>query len=1494
MATHAPEEEDVRCFDQSDSSLPPLPSDTDESNFLQVHTEEGNDRSALMEREMKRQLMDIESSFLPEPEAPQAQGAAQQGAKGMDDTYIFGGSPDNGGIQAEAVTQGAEDVYHEGGSGDVHREDGSAEERAEEVALPESPPTPADAYKTPGPGRIQDQEDNEDESLDESRLEDMSSVGPTPSSPAAAAAHRSRSRAAAPGAEEGPFIEITPDDASDQHTVHNVQSSPQSHRPTSSASTVKAPLDEQEGSGKTEEASSSLNNTLSSSSSGERKSVRKRPSFLGARFGSHRSSTSSAGHSDYSNDNAETLGTDFALQSGGAVPTMSARHSMGDLSRLPSLGSIASSVSGYSEGNTPDLEHRRSFMGNSRRNHNGLEPLDEEPARSASPDPETPRPVTAGSAGPTDTIISKHVQDIQVPDTVAREYRERHARSPDKKSASNSFAFSSRTKHNLTLKEQNSKIDKLSKENFDLKLKIHFLDQALQNRSDEGVKEMISKNVQLQTDLATEKKESQSLRRKNRELERKLKAQEEGLAAARTTGGSDDAKSTTSSHRDEMQEEITYLRECLQSSEVEIEKLREESLAKEVDKRRMAEYVRSMGEQRRGSEPGTGVEETVEMWKELLETETARREQADEDAQRLREEVRRLKNETASFSSNHNIRSSQVIRRSRTSYARTESGGSDGTNEVNGATVSSSTTLVSSLQHEIAELRSHLGAQTSMLTSRNKERERLQQEIEELKLSQRRGGGSVAGDSIFDRSISRANQRPASRVSGATRVTELSDAERDEYENKQNALRDELLELKMNFQDVDRELLAHVDRNEQLEAENNELKEERDLMTEDLQALQVERDEALAVLQDKDQECEELREEALTKIEELEQQLEQKEQELDRVFNDLDNRNEDFAALQQEMKTVSESVMQLEDDRVASERRIQVLEQEIEGANNELDTLDQRLHEANQKIERYEVQAEGTQNEISFLREEQEGDKLKIGDLESALNDAQQSLQDEKERFRELEQRIAEERRQREALDSQEKQQVQKQFDELNSQGSKAKEEVRRLRHELSSKAVEATQWKERLDDLENNLREALGSLDGTKSSLLKDVNKLQRDLENTMMELDHARTMLAEKDSTIRTRDNLLRETALNTEYLRETLEKERRARQQEKRAFDQDRRTETASRSTVDSLTKRCLELETLTQKDKRRIQKLDTQLQDQITERHNLLLEVWNRLSHLCGGDWISRNGLIAGDLPTQEVLLRNFPGFSKNVQLALKTVESIISSFKTNIKRTESDLWREYQDLQHTLDKRILRLDRLEQSVMGTRRAESRPSFSRTESISSNATATELARVKSDNVRLRTELNIQRQSTRPSPDPAAGASSFPSPPRPSRSASQSSPNSHRNSIAASLLRHHSSSAVEAMQQPSQPQQQQPSHIPAAPLQPSEQRWIHRLKELERRLKAEREARLIDRSGARKRLEEGKAENEELRLMLEREKERRSFAGGSERGLGSPVEFENEFER
>ncbi|KAL9116351.1 MAG: hypothetical protein Q9187_007125, partial [Circinaria calcarea] len=90
-----------------------------------------------------------------------------------------------------------------------------------------------------------------------------------------------------------------------------------------------------------------------------------------------------------------------------------------------------------------------------------------------------------------------------------------------------------------------------------------------------------------------------------------------------------------------------------------------------------------------------------------------------------------------------------------------------------------------------------------------------------------------------------------------------------------------------------------------------------------------------------------------------------------------------------------------------------------------------------------------------------------------------------------------------------------------------------------------------------------------------------------------------------------------------------------------------------------------------------------------------------------------------------------------------------------------------------------------------------------------------------------------------------------------------------LRAASTRHDSSAAAENLETSQ-------AVVHTQPIEPSEQRWIHRLRELERRLKAEREARLLDRSGARKRLEEGRAENEELRKRLELERVKREVFG------------------
>jgi predicted nucleic acid-binding Zn-ribbon protein len=1096
MAHDLSESDDVKSFDQPDADLPPLPGDGDDS-FLQHDFREGTahgDGSVLMDREMKRQLLDIESSFLPEASAlPEP----RQGQQGADDTYLFGGSPGTahspaGHAQSDADLQRVMASLEEmtkpkkkqpkklevrsgntptkPTSGDAHDPNSST--------LSDEPPTPADAYKTPAARRL-------DFGTDETPDAGASTSQTAPSSPSAEAALRNQSRS------------VVQDETAAQHAGWN--EADLSQRPTSSASTVKAPDFTQ-----LEDSSSLLSSDheLSMESianpqyNGSTPRSRKRPSFLQNRHSSQRSSVSSfTNRSDVSGDGASTasLGADYALQTGGAVPrSVPNRNSLG-LSRLPSLGSIASSMSGYSDSNP--WEKHRSISSNSLSGllhpDASLGRLDEEYPGTGTP-PETPRAPSVQPAAPTDTVIARHVQDIQVPDTIAREFRAKHSRSPNKGHMATPFT---RSKHNLTLKEQNSKIDKLSKENFDLKLKIHFLDQALQNRSDEGVKDMISKNVQLQTDLATEKKETQSLRKKIRDLERRLKAHEEGLAPTKEVGsGSEDGKSDRSSRQAELEEEIEFLRERLESTETIIEQWQQEALQKEADNRRMADYIKSMREKSPSGESASRDEE-INMLQDNVEAERARREQvetqwqqAEVESQSLRAEVQRLRDQNT-----HLLQQPVAINKAFSSTRRihqaltTRSHSTDGNERAPSTSIGTSGTLVDQLQNDNDKLQRDLHAQVSMLTSRNRENLRLREENEGLKLTIRRGdNGSVAGDSILERSISRNHMRSVSRASGGTRITQVSDSEREDLESKYATLRDELSQMKLSYKELDDQLNGHLDMLETAENKIAELEKEVEASTEDLQALSGERDEALEMLQDKEQECEELRQEALDTVVRLENELDQRQQERERLIIELENTTEDFNALQQEMKNVSESLLNLEDDRDASLQKIRNLEIELRDANQELGRQDKLLNDERLKTERLEVQVETCQGEIDFLREEQEGDKIKIGELESAYNNSQITIQDGRERLRDLEERIAEEQQQRDVLDNRSKQEAEKIINDLNSQLSKLKEDCRRLRKNFSGKEVEASTWKQRLDELELGLREALGNLNGTRASLFK------------------------------------------------------------------------------------------------------------------------------------------------------------------------------------------------------------------------------------------------------------------------------------------------------------------------------------------------------------------------------------------------------------------------
>lgn len=1224
-----------------------------------------------------------------------------------------------------------------------------------------------------------------------------------------------------------------------------------------------------------------------------------RPKFLRSRGTSQRSSVSSF-TTDAESDVTMGTGADYALQSGGALPSLSLSRSTSNiLSRTISLGSMASGIDDLHDSSaTPTPYSNLETLAESPRRTNGFHAEDD-----LLQTPKAKRNSTSLTA-PTDTVIARHVRNVHVPESLAKEYKSKSGLITPRKPSefgSVSGAGTHSSRHggkNLTLKEQQSTIERLSNENFDLKLKVMFLSDKLGKLSEEGIKNMISENVDLRTSLAVTNRDNKMLRRRVKELEKQLRDEDQRPGTAKS-GVSDEGSAAYDQDAQEREEELIYLRERNEEYVTVVERLQAENMKKEAEMRRMADVVKSLSE-RTGE--GFGQQDEVDVFKDLLEQETGRRDQAEEDNERLKEEIRHLKQDVTTLGGglHHTTNIYNISKKPAHRPVSPTRPTSSFSNAIDGAggSMSNASTLVddlrqknAQLEHENDELRREVGAQTSMLTSRNKERERLTQEIEDLKMAQRRGPAPSTVDSILERSASRAgvHERSQSRASAGTRLTGIvqEDPDREELEDQLAELRDKNNELKLVNQELRNEFesceqdfetteLARRD----LEGRLAALQDDYQVAMNDLMTFQTERDEALQNEAAIEANFAALQEEAQEAIDLLEADLDKRNGDVQRLQLDLDDQTENFAALQEEMRKMSDQLVQIEDEQDNKLRRIQQLEQDLSDATKELEEFEEKLLEANDKNNRLQVQQESSQGEIGFLREEQESDKIRIGDLEAALANTDQSLRDEKDRVRELDQRLATERRQREIVANREKEEVQQFVNELNREMSAAKDEAKRLRKNLTSREVEAAEWKERLQELENNLREALGDLNGTRSSILKSIAKLQQELDKTARELDSTKTSLREKELIIKQRDGLLESASLESRKLAEQLEKERQAHRNTKHQYETFQKTHQHVTRTVTSQDSRITELENAKAQDKRRIFQLEASFKEALTERNNLLLLLWTRLSSLCGTDWAHDNSLINGRaLPSLETVTTMLPGFSKNLLAAVKTIERMMAGLQNKIKDVEQNLWREYRTLEGHLEERTKKLNRLETVV---RNGVATGSLGAGEAQARMVRIEEAYRqLKVENHTLRTAAEVRQRTAYSTTGDAnadndAAGSGSPSPsvptgPRDKNRSSSRIPNPSRTSSRGGLVPSRpstsrapsshglSSDEMTLAETPEDGQAQQTSG--------ADKGWMLRLRDMEYKMKAEREARLLDRSEASRRLQKYEEENDKLREQLDR---------------------------
>ncbi len=445
--------------------------------------------------------------------------------------------------------------------------------------------------------------------------------------------------------------------------------------------------------------------------------------------------------------------------------------------------------------------------------------------------------------------------------------------------------------------------------------------------------------------------------------------------------------------------------------------------------------------------------------------------------------------------------------------------------------------LLDRLRRENSELRRENVAQTSMLTSRNREKDRLYQDIEDLRLQARRG--SSAGQTGLERAIAR--RRALSDATDASRFSRTSDAEREAWEIKNGILRDQIAALKLNQQEYDRELhhlldeLEHVDQTQvafaTLRRQHEELQKVYD------------NDMGLAT-----RECRR-----------LEETLSEKKGHVQRLEGEMSRKAEETAALGQEVHLLEERFVSMEGDIRSKTAKIADLESEIETVHREAEALEQAYRDEKDKNSKLTVQQEGSQNEISFLREEQDGFVIKIGQLEDSVKNMDHLLALEGERvrhlresLRDLSESLLDEQRQREACEI-EKCKSLETLSDVQQELSAAKDEAGELRRQLASEEDQVKAIREHLAGAEADLKKALGEPNGTLASLPTSVLKLQKQLRSKAADLDAARNRVADLATIVHDKDGQLERTALEVQKLTECLERGRRAAEAEKARSEQ-----------------------------------------------------------------------------------------------------------------------------------------------------------------------------------------------------------------------------------------------------------------------------------------------------------------------------------------------------
>ncbi|GAA5934328.1 hypothetical protein JCM1841_004441 [Sporobolomyces salmonicolor] len=829
---------------------------------------------------------------------------------------------------------------------------------------------------------------------------------------------------------------------------------------------------------------------------------------------------------------------------------------------------------------------------------------------------------------------------------------------------------------NMTLREQEKVIDELKKDNFSLKLKLHFYEQRLEKMAPSSVEQALRENIQLKVEFQTLRTELKRYKKLLLEGDKAIQnlTNERDELMRRGSGGSG-----RSAREKEMERELKRLRERDAEREEWERKARE--LHKEVKQLR-----------------ANGGAEDVEDLRAQLEDVLS---ESDELQHRLRDatdELDELRDEVAS------------LRRDLADQADQSIGAGDRSR----GTIRRE---VEKLEQENASLRSQVSAQLTMLSTRNDEKDALREQVEHLKQD------LVALENELD-VATRAQTKRDREGPG-----DHGGKSREELEEELNAYRDRATSLSLELEDVKtkldekereiEELLADWDEKDEVHKE--EIRRVDEEWREEVEGARAGEREAKEILEDREADVQDLAD----RVETLMRQLAEKEAEMAADAEEVE-------ALTHDLQKLGAQIFALEEEGDEKDKQMDDLRNELAAVDKELEdkqavhdqvvlALKDKLASAKSRLSEVTIQHESATTESKFLREKVEDLALVTAKLEEqARADAEEKrkLQDEADEIMRALRKEEEERdadaqewqRERDELERTWKREI----DELEAASlalfplarlwhrmliqyrsqdlRSSQNDVKQLHALLATRESDIQSLQDTLNGLETASRRQGESATSDRFALELEMDRAKRDLARAQKELEQIKEELDERVRAAKEKELQLATLQSENRDLATQLASQTQSRLALAEKHDMTSKTLRDTLLELTSARDRLRVVEGQLSTDHRELSRTENQYRDQLTERNTLLLTVYQYMERIAGPE--KRK---AGEHSSPPKPFNNFTIFHDRLIERLKGISTLQMSFERRAKELEGKFVAEVESLKKQQERRNKQIDGFEASI-----------------------------------------------------------------------------------------------------------------------------------------------------------------------------------------------------